>query len=330
MATEHLNQAEIKTHIQEARIHEMHGEHEQVIQLLSPDIDGLKSTKLPGLIAEIQFQHTREDDSKYLGINVEPYLRDQEFGLLLVDALHQRGVSYRMRNEYEEAEADFGLALDLSTVFDDRERELTALGDLIDIYRTWDRKHGGGQKRLGDARMVRDQGSVFIDTLPTPSMAKVNFYINAALLSLDEGNNLQALNYIGDGESEVGMLVQKNVAQTTDGQISDPYLLNRLARVYNISGVIQCALGESEVAITYQKSAYFHYVVMGDVRGIGNTAIAIGDLLDEGGDKPRASDWYEVALNNAVIGEKIIDQTIHDLAIGRLAQLEEESASNSQ
>ncbi len=239
--------------------------------------------------------------------------------------LNGRGVCWRMLRNPASAIADFTQARDLARAQHSLDENLIAAVGLIDAYRTANRdpkfnpwpdvQPENLQARLyQEAQVYMVTAYAIMDRMPESSLAKVNAFTNFGLLHNDMGNLPQALNVYTQAESIARELVVAD-PQNIDFQ-------NRLARTLTVKGVTQENLGQLDDALVSQKEALYLYKKLGDLRGVGNSTISMGDVLAKQDNTDAAKVLYEQAKTGATKGSEIIDPDIYDLAVERLAKLQ--------
>lgn len=250
----------------------------------------------------------------------------------LIPALTGRGVAYRMLNQYTAAEADFHIALDHSISIDNIDGQLDSLGGLIDLARTGDRdpryKRG---KDLTTALLWRDEAALVLTRVPKPRLSEVNTLIQFGLLDMEFGYAAETTDKAGANQHYQEALATYSQAETDcqtllEQNPDNPDLLNRQARVFTVKGVAHHKLEQTDLAIRYQKQAYEIYLSLGDIRGIGNAALSLGDIYTELSNKELALEAYMKAIiaSQDEKGE-IIDPTILKGAANRIASLKKMS-----
>lgn len=231
-----------------------------------------------------------------------------------VSALNERGLVFRMQNNYTAAQRDFLEALKLSRKIEDQDGELGALGGLIDVARTGERdKNYKTGTNLALSAQWAEGAKRVLSTLPEepPRISRVNARIQIGLLENDTEQYLQALKTYNLAEQELRQLLMIDPNNT--------YFQNRDMRIKTIRGVTQEALGQSDDAFAAQKEAWDHYTKLGDVRGQENAAVSLAQILKKDNNKvDEARKWLRIALEIAL---RVGDRDVIDLATKELEEL---------
>lgn len=243
----------------------------------------------------------------------------REISLAEMAARNERGVVYRMQNNYTLAEIDFTRALYLSRQMGDIDGELYALGGLIDLARTGnnDPQYKKG-KNLPAALAWKNE--LCLSSIPEnpPRLSRVSALIQCGLLEHELSEDSIALGTYNQAEREC----RKLIMQYPD----DPNIKNRLMRIFTVRGQAYKALGMFDEASTDQQEALKHYTTLGDIRGMGNAKISLAQLAEMANNPEEAINWYARALmgsqKEAVDGGiDVIDKQINDMAIEGLKRL---------
>lgn len=258
--------------------------------------------------------------------SVDTYTKlEEEFG---ADAriFNGRGVAWRMLRNPAAAIADFTQARKLAQA-----EELTAVVGLIDAYRTANRDPNFNPwsdvqpenlqaRLLQEAQVYMTEAEAILEKMPEPSLAKVNALTNFGLLHNDMGNLPQALDAYTQAEDIVRKLVAAD-PQNIDFQ-------NRLARALTVKGITQEGSGLLEEAVASQEESLEIYKNLGDLRGLGNARLSLGDLFVKQGDIEAAKELYKQAKAGVEKDDEVIDPDIHHLTVERLAKLQTPPTSN--
>lgn len=240
--------------------------------------------------------------------------------------LNGRGVPLRMLKHAALAIADFTRAKELAKTSGDQEQELTAIVGLIDAFRTGNRdlnfnpwpdvQPADLQQRLyQQAESYVVEAETLITQMPArESIAKINAFTNFGLLYDNMENPQKALESYAKAETIARQLIGTDPANI-DFQ-------NRLARTLTNKGVAEEKTGFSEEAWISQFEALTIYLRLGDLRGVGNSMISLGDVMNMLRNPNVARYLYEQAREGSKKGGEIVDPDIHNLAISRLTQLQ--------
>ena len=74
--------------------------------------------------------------------------------------------------------------------------------------------------------------------------------------------------------------------------------------------------------MTAQRESLEIYEKLGDLRGLGNARLSLGDLLVKQGEIEAAKELYEQAKTDTEKDGKVIDPDIYRLAVERLTKLQ--------
>lgn len=206
-----------------------------------------------------------------------------------------------------------------------QEEQLTAEVGLIDAWRVANRNPNFNpwtdvqpenlQARFyqeAQAHMAAAQS--LMDNMPKPSLAKVNAYTNFGLLHENMGNFPQSLEAYNQAEGIIRALAEAD-PQNIDYQ-------NRLARTLHTKGITEERLGNFAEAEALQRETLEIYIPLGDLRGIGNAKISLGDALKNLNSPDDAQSYYQQAQQGAIREGNIADPEIYDLATERISQLQ--------
>lgn len=236
-----------------------------------------------------------------------------------------RGVAWRMLRNPAAAIFDFTLARDLAKAQGNQEEQLTAEVGLIDAWRVANRDPNFNpwtdvqpenlQARFYQEAQAHMTAAQFLmDKMPKPSLAKVNAFTNFGLLHENMGNFPQSLEAYNQAKSIIRALAKAD-PQNIDFQ-------NRLARTLTVKGVTQERLGLLKDAVASQEKSLNIYESLGDLRGLGNVRVSLGDVLRKLNKPQEARNYYEQAQQGATGEGSIADPEIYDLAVQRLSQLQ--------
>lgn len=235
-----------------------------------------------------------------------------------IDLLCERGVTFRMQQDYLRAEADFQLALKLAETLNDPEHQLIALQGLMDVSRTQDRHKGEGApltKDLVAARRYEREARDVMKAVVPPTVGTVRCLSEFGLIKM-ESIDPRSWRKAVELYREAGDQCQQLVAASPE----DPKLINRLARVNVLIGDPLKRLRRYDEAYRYSHNAYEAYRKLGDGRGMGNATIDLGNIERARGNTDEAQKWYRQAIAVANWGGHV-DQAIVDLATKQLQEL---------
>lgn len=227
----------------------------------------------------------------------------------------ERGVAFRMQEDFLSADHDFLKALSLSRQTGNVDGELESYGGLIDSARK--------SNRIPLARDYKQDAEMLVAKLPDkPRLSLVNVFINIGLFYHDTKEEGQALKNYGAAEAVCRQLIMQD-SDNIDFQ-------NRLARIFTVRPESYKELGMHEEAYKEQITALELNTKLGEVRGLGNSRYSLGEIAEKIDKIDEAREWYKKAL---LASEKIVDgrteiidpviNKMADDALGRLASIQD-------
>lgn len=242
----------------------------------------------------------------------------REIHLAEIATRNERGLVFRMQNNYTRAEDDFSEALTLARDIGDVDGEAMSLGGLIDLARTGDRdpdyKRG---KDLTAAEAWKYEARLAMTEMPEnpPRLSRIATLIQFGLLEHEMAQDPQALESYSLAERECRELIIQNP--------DDSKAINRLMRVLTVKGVVHMALGQLDEAYACQKESFAGSAAQGEIRGQGNAIISLAQLAEKTNQTEEATAWYQKAREIKWLedGKIKIDDAIQQMAIEGLERL---------
>lgn len=229
----------------------------------------------------------------------------------LIQFYNKRGLTFRMRGNFEAADQDFTQALKLSRRTRNIDGEFNSLSGLMDSARK--------SKRIALAVDYEEYAKQVLSITPEdhPCIGKVNILTNFGLLEHDTGEDDLALESYGAAERVCRQLIMQDP--------TDIDFQNRLARIFTVRPEAYKALNKYEEAYNDQIIALDLNTKLGEVRGLGNSTYSLGEIAEKINKPDSAKEWYKKTLeaSQKIVDGKteVIDPEINKMADDALLRL---------